>query len=162
MYVFFFRACQERERRSFPTSRRVFLVRAVGGWRGLLTSAYVSIRQHTSAYVSIRQWPYVSVRQHSSAFVSIRQHTSAYVSIRQHTCVVYMLSEHNAYRGLVSRGRGLVRRYRGLVSRGRGVYMLSEHNVACASINRVSICTFCASKASKLSISEPPAECDVE
>ncbi len=30
----------------------------------LLTSAYVSIRQHTSAYVSIRQ--------HTSAYVSIR------------------------------------------------------------------------------------------
>jgi hypothetical protein len=42
-----------------------------------VTSAYVSIRQHTSAYVSIRQ--------HTSAFVSIRQHPSAYVSIRQHT-----------------------------------------------------------------------------
>jgi hypothetical protein len=57
--------------------------------RLMLTSAYVSIRQHTSAYVSIRQ--------HTSAYVSIRQHTSAYagddaseppdayVSIRQHT-----------------------------------------------------------------------------
>ena len=44
--------------------------------RALLTSAYVSIRQHTSAYVSIHQ--------HTSAYVSIRQHTSAYVSIRQH------------------------------------------------------------------------------
>jgi hypothetical protein len=44
----------------------------------LLTSAYVSIRQHTSAYVSIRQ--------HTTAYVSIRQHTSAYVSIRQGWC----------------------------------------------------------------------------
>ena len=34
-----------------------------------LTSAYVSIRQHTSAYVSTR-----SIRQHTSAYVSIREY----------------------------------------------------------------------------------------
>ncbi len=56
----------------------------------ILSSAYVSIRQHTSAYVSIclplLYCPVTdtlfSIRQHTSAYVSIRQHTSAYVSIR--------------------------------------------------------------------------------
>jgi hypothetical protein len=42
----------------------------------LLTSAYVSIRQHTSAYVSIRQ------------------HTSAYVSIRQAKCLLLLMQPY--------------------------------------------------------------------
>jgi hypothetical protein len=42
----------------------------------LLTSAYVSLCQHTSAYVSIRQ--------PTSAYVSLRQPTSAYISLRQY------------------------------------------------------------------------------
>ncbi len=40
-----------------------------------LTSAYVSIRQHTSAYVSMRQ--------HTSAYVTICHHTSAYVMLKR-------------------------------------------------------------------------------
>ena len=72
-----------------------------------LTSAYVSIRQHTSACVSLRvrerALPHSTrpaSRQHTSAYFSMRQHTSkrarfaafdtsclrsAYVSIHQHT-----------------------------------------------------------------------------
>ncbi len=44
--------------------------------RRILTSAYVSIRQHTSAYVGIRR--------HTSAYVSIRQHRQLR-QLRQHT-----------------------------------------------------------------------------
>jgi hypothetical protein len=66
-----------------------------------LTSAYVSILEHTWAYVSIRKHtsvdcavalPDVSTRQHTSAYVSIRRHTSAYVSrLRGSTAVLVFM-----------------------------------------------------------------------
>jgi hypothetical protein len=51
-----------------------------------VSTAYVSIRQHTSAYVSIA---YVSIRQHTSAYVSIRQHSMW--ACFCHICVLKLL-----------------------------------------------------------------------
>jgi hypothetical protein len=58
----------------------------------VLTSAYVSMRQHTSAYASTLQQTsaHVSTREQTSAYASTRQHTTAHVRIRQHTSAEYL------------------------------------------------------------------------